>query len=257
MTKNPKYSKTQKGCHVDKSIETIQPFPKSDPLKSNFGPGLADLRKRLLQSSGRTYSYIVQSVKMNNDSNEFEQLGSAPNFQGGRLTLCTCKHQMRTRRSPNEWEGTWVAGFTSRTIHDSKNWLFYLAKIDKAYESQCDIWNGVNPETREAKAAHLNYLGDLFMPMEPHLVGRAKFSPTRYQIPVVHSHRNQSNPDGWKKDINYVHSKTHRQPSLLAGDPELTFIWDEPTIYLPGKHCRDYAKWFSIGELLSQLKKVR
>lgn len=193
---------------------------------------------------------------MNKDASEFEQHGSAPNFQGDRLTLCTCKHQMRTRKSFVAWKGTWVAGFTGLQAYEKKNWLFFLAKIEQGYESHTDLWGKLSQISRDAKAAHLNFLGDVFMPNEPFPADDARFSPSRYKMPKIghHTHRKASDPDGWQTDINYTHSISKRWPVLLAGDPQLTFMWDEPTIYLPGKHCRDYAKYKSLGELLRKLK---
>jgi len=256
MTQAGNYAKEKTGCHIDTGVQSVQPFPKFGPLKNNLGLGLSELRKQLVQDSGPTFSYIVQTVKMNNDAIEFEQHGSGPNFQGDRLTLCTCKHQMRTRKTLVEWKGTWVAGFTGVQAYEKKNWLFYLAKIEQGYESHTDLWGKMSQKSRDAKAAHLNFLGDVFMPKEPFPDDNARFWPIRYRMPKIgtHTHRTVSDPDGWQTDIQYRHSISQLRPSLLAGDPQLTFMWDEPTIYLPGKHCRDYAKYKSIGELLRKLK---
>ncbi|MCD0458641.1 hypothetical protein [Roseiconus lacunae] len=48
-------------------------------------------------------------------------------------------------------------------------------------------------------------------------------------------------------------AERHRQPPLLVGDPKLTFLWDEPSIYYPRDHCRNYSKWVSISDFLASL----
>lgn len=66
----------------------------------------------------------------------------APNPLWGTLTLATCKPLIR--RSPNSTKGTWIAGWTACTIHNSEVYgggidkyepghekLVYLAKIDE------------------------------------------------------------------------------------------------------------------------------
>jgi hypothetical protein len=133
--------KTPTGCHTVKDIQTVQPFPSNGLLHKNLGPPLAVLKSQILTVQDRTYSYVVRSIKHDFETNTFEQHGSGPNFQGGVLTLCTCKHQMRSSQAANDWKGVWVAGFTSRTIHEGKHWLFYLAKIKFAYESHADLWS--------------------------------------------------------------------------------------------------------------------
>ncbi len=253
MTRKPNYSKLETTCGFEKDVQMIQPFPNAGMLKENLNFSLAKLQAKLAFSSEIAYSYVVRSVKLNPEQIRFEQHGSGPNFQGTQLTLCTCKHQMRASQSPDKWAGTWVAGFTGITIHENKNWLFYLSKIESAFESHFELWDDLSPETREAKAAHLHYLGDTFMPKKPMQVGDSRFLPSRYQKPSNHSHQNERNRDGWKNDINYVKVEKYGQPSMLVGDPKWTFIWETPIIYFPGKHCRNYKKWYSIAELLGQL----
>jgi hypothetical protein len=134
--------KVETGCDIAKGIQTVQPFPTSGLLAKNSNLELVDLERHIGSIRDTARSYIVDTVRLKADSIEFEQRGSAPNFQGDVLTLCTCKHQMRSRLTAKEWEnGVWIAGFTSRTIHARKHWLFYLAKVKWAHESHSDLWN--------------------------------------------------------------------------------------------------------------------
>ena len=244
------------GCESVQDIQTIQPFPSGGQLGKNMGLPLSLLIARLGQIKDRAFSYVVRTVEWNHETATFEQHGSAPNFQGDHLTLCTCKHQMRSRLSAEEWEDdVWLAGFTSRTIHEGKHWLFFLAKVETAHESHSDLWSNKDADFRKDKAAHLHFLGDLFKPTTPKPTGQARFAPSRYLMPTVHAHRQYPGHDGWKNDINYRHAVTSHHAPLLVADPRLTFLWTEPMIFFARKkHCRDYHTWSSLQELMALLR---
>ncbi len=164
---------------------------------------------------------------------------------------------MRSRQSADDWPGIWIAGFTSRTIHDGKHWLFYLAKVKSAHDSHSDLWSDMDATTRNAKAAHVHFLGDLFKPKTPPPTGNARYSPSRYVMPSVHAHRQERNDTGWHNDINYHLASKSRHPPLLVADPKRTFMWDEPMISFAEDHCRDYFKWSSLDELIAKLREAR
>ena len=250
-------TKLKSGCHTVQDIQTVQPFPSSGVLAENLGIPLPLLKSEIGKSKTRAYSYVLSTVKIDHETATFEQHGSAPNFQGEILTLCTCKHQMRATQSHGNWKGVWLAGFTSRTIHDGKHWLFYLAKIDAAHESHADLWKAMKVRTRNAKAADNNFLGDMFRPKSPYPTGKTRFSPSRYVVPSAHTHRQHRSDRGWQNDINYRHSHKYRHPPLLVADPKKTFIWDEPLIYFSIDHCRNFHKWPSLCELVSNLREAR
>ncbi len=247
-------------CHSVQDIQTVQPFPSGGHLSRNLGLPLPILTARLSQRNDAVYSYVVRTVKWNHGTAMFEQHGSAPNFQGGVLTLCTCKHQMRASRAAEDWPGVWLAGFTSRTILDGKHWLFYLGRIESAYESHADLWSGMGAGSRRAKAAHAHYLGDLFRPKVPLPTADARFSPQRYFSPRLHAHRWRDDDgwhNGWHNDIHYYLAGQYGHPPLLVAEPRRTFIWNEPMIYFAEDHCRNYLKWPSLQELLALLREAR
>ncbi len=140
-----------------------QPFPTSGRLCRNLDLKLRQLIELIGRQSDEVYSYIVKSVKVDRRENGFTQKGCGPNFQGGCLTLCTCKHQMRSRLAVKEWKGKWIAGLTSRTC--GKHWLFYLARVEVAYESHCELWFELSEQVKRAKSARLSRLGDLYEPL--------------------------------------------------------------------------------------------
>lgn len=246
------------GCQTAQDIQTVQPFPSNGHLGKNLGLPLPLLTAQIGQLEDKAYSYVVRTVAWDHETATFQQHGSAPNFQGGVLTLCTCKHQMRSRLSPDEWEDdVWLSGFTSRTIHKGRHWLFFLAKVKAAHESHRDLWDNLDAGCRMGKVAHAHYLGDLFKPTTPKPTGNARFLPRCYLRPTVHVHRQYPDHDGWKKDINYRNAATSMRPPLLVANPRLTFLWEEPMIYFaPPKHCRDYLKWSSVKDLTAQLRQA-
>lgn len=251
--------KTDRGCPPNQDIQTVQPFPTGGRLGRNLGLPLPLLADRIGQPECKAYSYVVRTVGWGHENATFEQHGSAPNFQGDLLTLCTCKHQMRASRAAEDWPGVWLAGVTSRTIHDGKNWLFYLARIESAHESHADLWASTRATTRKAKAAHDHYLGDIFVPKSPP-TANARFTPGRYVTPHLHAHRWQDDAgwhNGWHNDISYRHADKYGHPPLLVADPRNTFLWSEPIIYFDGDHCRNYLRWSSLKELLAMLRRVR
>lgn len=117
------------------------------------------------------------------DGDNLIQTGTGPNFQGGYITLCTCKHRMRASLPRKEWEGKWVADLTSVKC-GGKHWLFYLAKVKEAYESQSELWysHSLPEDRRQAKSARCPRLGDLYEP-KSELDSMARFDPKQYPLP--------------------------------------------------------------------------
>ena len=226
-------------------------MPTSGMIGKHIDWSLSEIKATLRKADGIAYSYVLTTVEFNHDEHRFEQHGSGPNFQGGRLTLCTCKHQMRSRRSTDGWEGVWLVGLTSRTKYDGRHWLFYLAKVESAHDSHSDLWSNLDAGTRKAKSASLRYLGDVYEPKEPMLDGKSRFSPSRYRLPLLpHAHRQNQGDTGWHRDIEYEHPRKDGTTPLLVADPAQTFLWKEPKIFFaesrskyPKDHCRDYLKW--------------
>lgn len=161
---------------------------------------------------------------------------------------------MRTWLTPRDWKDVWIAGVTSRTLHDDKHWLFYLAKVRDAYESHAELWKSLHLDQRKAKSATNNYLGDLYQPKSPMPSGEGRFSPDHYVGPKPgdHTHAEKKKPNGWQDDISY--SLNGRHPALLVGDPNNTFIWTKPLINLKDNHSRGPNKYGSLKELLGRFE---
>jgi hypothetical protein len=223
--------------------QPIQPFPKSGMLADNTNLDTGALRQKLRGQGSVVHCYVVRTIEY--PQGEFIQTGSGPNFQGDLITLCTCKHQMWSRRSVRDWRGAWVAGFTSvgKVPGDHVNHLVYLMKVGQAFASHRDLWAALSPTERDAKVADKNPLGDVFQPRAP--VGDS-FDPRSYVPPGPdHSH---CPGNLWQEDID-----DHRRPPLLVGDRDFSFLWSRPLVAWPkSRIARDYER-HGISDFLDRL----
>ena len=234
--------------------EIAQPFPTPGPIRLDCA--LAELRRlcpRTPGAGGDCYAYVVDTIKINR-TGQFCQEGSGPNWQGGRITLCTCKHWMRTFREPKDWIGCWIAGFTSRTT-DGHHWLVYLMQVQHAFVSHAELWrSGKLPKrTLTAKAATRHRLGDLFEPLNS-CNDEHEYSCNYYREPVPgHSHADKRWPDQWHKDIHY-RGASGRRPALLVGDRNRSFVWSRRRIRYAGELARGQKRVDLVGLVNTELK---
>lgn len=205
----------------------------------------------------KVHSYVASSISIDRRSGRMVQNGSGPNLQGDRITLCTCKHRMRASVPALGWQNRWIAGFSSRTLN-GQHWLFYLAQVKLAYESQFDLWQDLPTHVRQTKAARYHRLGDIY---EPHRIlgDENQYEPGFYHPPILgHSHRRATWDQRWQYDIDYrlkpLKQKPKRKASLLSFDPAMSFVWYEPTIRLAGHHSRQERIWASLSELADSLE---
>jgi hypothetical protein len=150
--------------------------------------------------------------------------------------------------SARDWRGKWIAGFTSIKEYQRKNFLVYLMKISKAFESHCDLWfnESISPETKRAKAAHLNKFGDIYKPKR-RIIGYDKTED--YERPC----KGHSHVDSWGRDITYENGYGGRAAALLVGGEKRGFSWDVPKIWYSHQLPRSFQK-LDLNEFFSQLK---
>ncbi len=231
-----------------------QSFPTAGPLSQHLDLGKKRIARLIEDEPDIVYAYIMSSVVL--DGDELRQTGTGPNFQGSYITLCTCKHRMRTSLSRQEWPGKWVAGFTSVEC-GGDHWLFYLARVKEAFESQSELWYSdvLPPETLQAKSARYSRLGDLYEP-KSELDSVRRFDANQYHMPISrHSHHAHACDNNWRIDINYngkkLKLKAKRPPSLLVCDPELSFLWRKPLLYVDGSWR--HTIYGTLSEFLNDL----
>lgn len=192
--------------------------------------------------------YTVASTMLDKDLN-IRQKGSAPNMEGGIITLGTCKHSMRQKLKCDEWIGKWILGVTSRDKNKGfkgQHYLLYMMKIHKAFYSHKELYDYLAIENNAAlkiKNAVKNPLGDIFKPRNN---CADPLNPKMYETPhKSHSHGYEDN-DQWCSDI--VYDKGKCAPLLLA-DKNNSFVWPKPMIIF--KQNRGVGnKKLSIGESL-------
>jgi len=226
-----------------------QEWPPKGSLNSNMNKSLSSLEKILMNEYGLVYAYILTTV--NENDGHFIQLGSAPNFQGGLITLNTCKHDMRSWRFPEKWKDVWIAGFTGvNTTADKLNYLFYLMKVQDAFQSHLQIWNWLDAPARKAKNARYNPCGDVY---EPKSCFDNEFNPLEYySCTRIHVH---ANGNAWYKDINYLNPRMKKRPSLLVGNPESSYLWSQGTLCFQDTPPR--TKRWHLQDFLKSLKTKR
>ena len=228
-----------------------QPFPQTGVLAGKLDCSLDNLRAEIGAEQSMVYCYVITTV-INRDG-DFEQKGSAPNFQGDLVTLCTCKHWMRTFMETENWKGKWIAGFTGLEAGNRHNALVYLMKVGYAFESHLSFWisDKISKMTKLAKAANRNKFGDIYEPMNQIT---DPFAPASYDRPIA-SHVHHEEKD-WHNDINYKKKGCKgRKPALLAGNPDYSFLWTKPIIVYQGQLHRGQKK-LELTTLLDNLESV-
>jgi hypothetical protein len=207
-----------------------QPFPARGLLADNLNSPLALLRRispPLLRRPA--YVYILTTLSVRKDA--YVQRGSAPNFQGGAISLCTCKHKDRSSPPPvgcrgpiadDPWQGIWVAGLCSPSQLRPRG-LFYLMLVDRTFASHAACWHGLGRPL--AKSAYRSPFGDIYEPIER--AGHHAWSELSYR---PHRRDHVHNPLARKKDIEV--SYYGRYPRLLVGVPRLSYLWSAPHITL-------------------------
>lgn len=232
----------------------MQAFPTEGTLFENLDLSKLDLGDCIKGHPGKVRSYKMISVYPD-DRGQFEQYGSGPNFQGGCLTLCTCAHQIRAeKKNPDAWQDCWVAGFTSPRLC-GRTWLFYLARVQRAYPTAAELWYELAPSLRQAKSTRRNRLGDAYQPNRASPCADP-FDAAHYHPPMIgHSHRESNSDENWKNDIEFYNSKFKRHAAYLVAKPCSTFLGQTPTLYLQD-HPRNQS-WDSVDDLFRRLVAAR
>lgn len=171
-----------------------------------------------------------------------KQTRSSPNWEGGMFTFATCKHQMRTWRTAEEWQDTWICGLGPRDCQN--NTLLYAGKVAQVFANNYDLSRYIlheYPDIYRIKAADNNPRGDLYTPVKG-LASRMeieRYKHTNFIEPKNHTRSVDKYKDGtpkWWRDIEY---KSHnKRPPVFILDPVVVF--SKPMIWSslkPGRAC--------------------
>ncbi|OQB73432.1 MAG: hypothetical protein BWX92_03353 [Deltaproteobacteria bacterium ADurb.Bin135] len=186
-------------------------------------------------NSDQLYYYVVDTVKYSERPNrQIYNTGSAPNFQGGVITLCTCKHSMRAKGDFSK--DVWVAGISSLEVGRkwgiADNILFYLGKVKHSFQSYrelIDYFNVFNPQILHFKNACLNKRGDVYIPRKD---ATDYFDPNQYENPCLDHVHNKQNT--WYYDVKkYISANGHlTYQKYLLFDENFSFAWNKKAIRL-------------------------
>lgn len=201
------------------------------------------------------YAFTLHEIFYEADGGKpfFKQTRSSPNWQGGVCTMSTCKQQMRTWNSPQEWIGKWNAMFTPS--HCANNALFFVGQVWKAFESNYDY--GYWLETYDAalhawKQADDDPRGDVYRPQEV-LMGSERYHVDNFHEPPGHTRSTETYKDGtpkWWKDIRY--KLNGKYPPTLMYYPAFLFSvpmrWTDLTL---GRAVRKVT----VGDFVASLQK--
>ncbi|MGH7983384.1 MAG: hypothetical protein ACREFF_09610 [Candidatus Udaeobacter sp.] len=200
------------------------------------------LPKNFEADEGNVFCYKLTSVTQAGE--ELEQRGCGPNFQGGRITLCTCMRYHRTW--PSIGKGTWIAGFTR---NQTGNELFYLMKVEHVANTFTELRDSDWLPNHRAKSARYDVFGDVYEPLLA-ATARRPHDPKVYYPPIA-GHKHGYNSE-WHKDIKeFALGKPHK---LLVGEPGKSFIWRHPRYrYKPPPHPR-FQLFETVGEFYKHLQ---
>jgi hypothetical protein len=249
---HPVKSSKQSGCGTKGASQQIA-------SAEVYATPSAEILRSVIHKNDIVLAYVVRTCKPKHDGSGasvvLEHTGSGPNMAGGRITLCTCKHTMRT--SPVFWDdelrsNIWIAGFSSSSF-DGKNWLYYLMKVGQKFDSQREIYEYLkaSPDVLAKKLATKNERGDIF---EPTNFCRNPLDPDDYKNP--HANHSHIAGDKWKRDINCQYHGRH--PKMLLGDEFNSYCYPNGIIFLnTAKPMTQGNRLMSEGEFLPLLNDVK
>tara|TARA_R110000851_G_scaffold96792_2_gene209958 strand:- start:37667 stop:38371 length:705 start_codon:yes stop_codon:yes gene_type:complete len=191
---------------------------KQNPPSANMNVNYEDL-KDILQGVDTIYVYPHHGINL--VKGEFEQTRSGPNWEGGVVTMTTCKHLLRTYSTIKEKKVA-ICGVTNKL--EGENFLMYVGVIDKTFESNYDLGEYLefnNPDAGRIKSATNNRLGDLF-DSERELQGEDRFDSFSFIEPCFDHCRSEENDSKgnpkWLKDIEYS-TRNGSRPKCLIIEP--------------------------------------
>ena len=182
--------------------------------------------KLSLPDEGDVYVYPHHEI-YEGETGEILQTRSGPNWQGGALTLTTCKQFMRSWRAPSDWVGVWFCGLIPGVRK-----VLYIAQVRDAFDSNYALGAYVDQLDLgfEEKSAENCPCGDLYRPKSL-LPGAQRWQVESLHPPMPHHTRMRENyPDGtpkWWKDIRYRGSGGRYPATFLFSNVHLWSRWHE------------------------------
>lgn len=187
----------------------------------------------ILEGVDLIYVYPHHQIELSDD-NELEQTRSGPNWEGGMVTMATCKHFLRTYSSIKPKKVA-LCGITNKI--EGENYLLYIGVIDKSFDSNYELGryiSSINQFAFDTKLATNNPLGDIFEPDED-LEDEERYDSLNFIEPHDDHCRFvefSDNQPKYIKDIEYQ-TRSGRRPKCLILDP--VTVHDTPLYTFTGK----------------------
>jgi len=257
-------------CSTIKGEEIIsnplQKWPTEGILaEKNMDLNLAELDSRIRDIFEGGAHYTVTSVEPSRICyNTFIQTGCGPNFEGGLISQCTCRHDIRASwYGLEEWQSKWLAGFTGwGRDRCGDSYLFYIMKIEKAFPSfkkLYDEYQSRDINLIKVKRADKNPFGDLYYPKKEGISD--DYDINSYEN--LHTNHPHNKCKRRLQDVNYpeftkrfLNKITEKHASLLLGHLKYSFLWKTPMIRYKGEHAPWHGKWSDIKSFLDNLEPV-
>lgn len=190
------------------------------------------------------------------------QTRSSPNWEGGMVTYATCKHQMRTWLSEEEWLGTWICGLNPSNID---NTVLFIGQVSHVFDGNYSLRKYVkenHPDVFQHKNADKNPRGDLYRPKKKVVPPNKRHDHRFFHEPPNHTRslETYSKSPGtgpgpmpkWWRDYEYeLHGK---KPPVFILEPCLLF--PVPSFTLADLKPGRATLKLSVGELLASLRKT-
>lgn len=171
--------------------------------------------------------YFYTSHQIYYEDGLIRQTRSSPNWEGGMVTYCTCKHLMRSV-SRDTWEDTWIATVGPRECEN--NCLVCVGRIWRSFPSNFTLSGCLRsyPEIFKVKMADTNPRGDLYTPKGRALAGYDVYKHSNFLEPPKHTR----SVDFYKKSPGSV---SERKDGLIPKwwrDLEYTMYGNRPMVFI-------------------------
>jgi hypothetical protein len=232
---------------ISESLELPDGYQRWDWYKPGENPNgvwLNDVNQMTLdlQNAGDEELYLYTQHEIFCESAVIKQTRTTPNWEGGVVTFCNCKHLMRTY-TKETWRGIWIAGLCPRDCVN--NTFLFVGRIEHSFDGNYTLgqWLAKNhPAARRAKLAHKNPRGDVYDPQYGYSVvsyGR-RYHHDTFTEPVNHCRavetykkspgstlREDGTVPKWWRDLEYVQRGT--RPPVFVLSP--CFLFSRPLVW--------------------------
>lgn len=234
---------------------------KKNPYGVVLDQSLSRMEKDLADHAEDTlYLYTQHEIFWEDDV--VKQTRSSPNWEGGMVTYATCKHQMRTWNSLEDWVGMWIAGLNPSAMDNS---LLFAGQVAQSFSSNYLLRSHLkkeHPDVYAHKNADINPRGDLYRPRRK-LKGAERWDHENFHEPK-HPHtrsvetykkspgsRPGEVPKWWRDHEYELHGK---HPPVFILEP--CYLFPRPSMVCNDLEPRRAVLKLTLEEFLADLAEL-